>query len=127
MQQTKQTSAQQGTDDSDNEITDDSHAFLFCDGGIHSLGEVLAPSAVWKVFWSLLVGGLLALALRRWRTHMPAIPNGDVVVLGGKVANTASALGVGCGRLDGLLRRWQVAGTLLVSAIILLAVALGWR
>jgi formate hydrogenlyase subunit 3/multisubunit Na+/H+ antiporter MnhD subunit len=95
-------------------------------GGIYSLGEVLTPSALWKVFWPLLVGGLLALVLRRWRARMPAIPNGDVVVLGGRVANAAAALGVGCGRLDDLLRRWQVAGTLLVSAIILLAVALGW-
>ena len=92
----------------------------FSFGDIHLLGEVVTLSALWKVFWPLLVGGLLALALRRWRAHMPAIPNGDVVVLGGKVANTAAALSVGCGRLDDLLRRWQVAGTLLVSAIILL-------
>jgi len=99
----------------------------FSFGGIHSLGEVLTLSALWKVFWPLLVGGLLALALRRWRAHMPAIPSGDVVVLGAEVAKTAAALSVGCGRLDDLLRRWQVAGTLLVSAIILLAVALGWR
>ena len=100
-------------------------AFSF--GGIHSLGEVLSLSALWKVFWPLLIGGLLTLALRRWRPHMPAIPSGDVVVLGREVANTAAALGVGCGRLDDLLIQWQVAGTLLVSAIILLAVALGCR
>jgi hypothetical protein len=99
----------------------------FSFGGIHSLGEVLTPSALWKVFWPLLVGGLLALALRRWRAHVPAVPNGDVVVLAGKFAKTAGALGVGCGVLDGLLRRWQVAVTLLVFAIILLAVALGCR
>jgi formate hydrogenlyase subunit 3/multisubunit Na+/H+ antiporter MnhD subunit len=99
----------------------------FSFGGIHSLGEVLTLSALWKVFWPPLVGGLLALALRRWRAYVPAIPNGDVVVLGGEVTDTAAALGVGCGRLDDLVRRWQVAGTLLVSAIILLAVALGWR
>ena len=92
--------------------------------GLSSLGEVLAPSALWKVLWPLLVGGLLALALRRWGSYLPAIPNGDVAVLGGKVTNAAAALGAECERLDGFLRRWPVAGTFLVSVVILLAALL---
>jgi hypothetical protein len=95
--------------------------------GIGSLNEALAPSASWKVLWPLLAAGLLAIALRRWGPNLPAIPSGDVVAWSGRVTNMAAALGAGCERLDGLLRQWQIAGTLLVSAILLLAIVLGCR
>ena len=100
-------------------------AFSLVDIG--SLNEALAPSALWKVLWPLLAGGLLAIVLRRWGRDLPAVPSGDVVALSGRVTNMAAALGAGCERLDGLLRQWQIAGTLLVSAILLLAIVLGCR
>ena len=95
--------------------------------GISSWNDVVAPSALWKVSWPLLVGGLLAIVVRRWGRHLPAIPSGDIVALSERVTNMAATLGAGCERLDGLLRQWQIAGTLLVSAIILLAIVLGCR
>lgn len=93
-------------------------------GGIGSASEVLALSALWKVFWPLLAGGVLALALRRWGSSLPKIPNGDVAALGGRFSTAASAIGGRIERADSILRRWPVAGMILVFVVILLAAAL---
>ena len=91
---------------------------------IGSLSDALAPAALWKVLWPVLLGGVLAVGLRRWGHRLPRIPEGDVVVAGGVVARAAVASGALLERSDGLLRQWTVASLSLLVVAILLAVAM---
>ena len=101
---------------------------LYPFAGIGSLSDALAPAALWKVLWPVLLGGVLAVGLRRWGHRLPRIPEGDVVVASGVVARAAAACGAVVERSDGLLRQWPVASLSLLMVAILLALAmLGWQ
>ncbi len=97
---------------------------LYPFAGIGSLSDALAPAALWKVLWPVLLGGALAVGLRRWGHRLPRIPEGDVVVAGGVVARSVAACGAALERSDGLLRQWPVASLSLLFIAILLAVAM---
>ncbi len=92
--------------------------------GIGSLSDALAPAALWKVLWPVLLGGVLAVGLRRWGHRLPRIPEGDVVVASGVVARAAAACGAVLERADGLLRQWAIASLSLLMVAILLALAM---
>ncbi len=95
--------------------------FYLC-GGIGSLSEAIAPDALWKLLWPILVGGLLALVLRKWGQGLPTIPNGDVASFGGIVSQVSVVLAERCETADRRLRRWPVAClSILVVAILLVA------
>nr|WP_264185400.1 proton-conducting transporter membrane subunit [Roseicella aerolata] len=55
--------------------------------GDGDLAAVLQPAALWEALAPVLAGGILALFLRRLGPgHIPAVPGGDLVVLGERVA-----------------------------------------
>ncbi len=94
-------------------------------GGFGSLFDALAPAALWKVLWPVLLGGVLAVGLWRWGHRLPRIPEGDVVVASEAVARAAAAGGALLERGDSLLRQWAVASlALLVVALLLVAAML---
>ena len=97
---------------------------LYPFAGIGSLSDAFAPAALWKVLWPVLLGGLLAVGLRRWGHRLPRIPEGDVIVAGRAVARGSVACGAALERSDGLLRQWPVASLSLLIVAILLAVAM---
>ena len=92
--------------------------------GMGALSDALAPSALWKTLWPILVGGLLAVGLRLWGHRLPRIPEGDVVVVGGSASRAATGCGAVFERVDSLLRQWPIASLSLLIVAILLAVAM---
>jgi NADH:ubiquinone oxidoreductase subunit 5 (subunit L)/multisubunit Na+/H+ antiporter MnhA subunit len=97
---------------------------LYPFAGIGSLSDALAPAALWKVLWPVLLGGVLAVGLRRWGHRLPRIPEGDVVAASGVVARAAIASGAALERADSLLRQWAIASLLLLMLAILRATAM---
>jgi len=87
-------------------------------GGI---ADVLDLSALASAVWPILLGAVLAAALWRWGDRMPGLPAGDVVVAARPVAGLARAIAEGFEVADVSLRRWPVAGLLLL----ILAAGLG--
>ena len=80
----------------------------------------LAPTALWKALWPLLLGAVAALALWRWGDRLPRVPAGDILVLGAPAARLAAAIGAAVETLDRHLRQWPVAGLMLLVLALLL-------
>ena len=91
---------------------------------IGPVSDVLAPTALWAAFWPVLVGTLLAVALRAWGPRLPPIPAGDLVVLGERATRGVAAWSVALERVDGVLRLWPVAGLSLLAVAIALGAAM---
>lgn len=94
----------------------------------HVTGEtvwnVLHIASVWKVAWPMGLGAVAAVFLIRLRGRVPSVPEGDIIVLADASAPAIQRLAVGIERSDGLLRRWAVAGSLLLTLAIMLGGAL---
>jgi hypothetical protein len=58
--------------------------------GFGSPSEVLAPAALWKVLWPVLLGGVLAVGLWRWGRRLPSVPEGDIIAMAGGVIRGAA-------------------------------------
>ncbi|MGB7840885.1 MAG: proton-conducting transporter membrane subunit, partial [Terrimicrobiaceae bacterium] len=86
--------------------------------------DALAPAALWKVLWPVLLGGVLTVGLWRWGHRLPRIPEGDVVVASGAVARVAAASSAMLERWDSLIRQWAVASLSLLVVALLLALAM---
>jgi len=100
--------------------------YLLVVGG--SFSEALVPKALWDGLWPILIGGALAVALRRWQSSLPHIPPGDVLVFGERAMPVVSAFGVAMEGFDLRLRRWPVAGVLfLVLTMVLVGAMLAGR
>ncbi|MFE8033451.1 complex I subunit 5 family protein [Thiohalocapsa marina] len=84
------------------------------------LAASLAPTALWKALWPLLLGVAAALSLGRWGHRLPRVPAGDILVLGAPAARLAAAIGAAAEALDTQLRQWQVAGIMLLLIALLL-------
>ena len=97
---------------------------LFLTAGIGTLADALAPSALWAALWPVLLGGVLAVGLRRFGHHLPRVPEGDIVVLGAPLARAGIALGATLERTEGVLRQWPVAGMSLLALAALLGAAI---
>jgi len=97
---------------------------LFPRVGLGTIAEAITPAALGKVLWPLVVGGLLALGLRRWGSRLPEIPNGDVAALGGGISRAAAGIGTELERADQWVRRWPVAGISLVVVAVALSAAM---
>jgi len=94
---------------------------LYFADGMGSLSDALSPKALWAALWPILIGGLLAIGLRRWAKFLPAVPEGDIVVAGERAARTTVALGAALESTDIVLRRWPVACLSLLGVAIILA------
>ena len=94
---------------------------LYLGAGGYSLPDALAPKVLWSALWPIGIGSLLAFALVRWGGHLPAVPEGDVVVALDDAARAGTAFGDAGERLDGLLRRWPLAATVLLSLVLTFA------
>ena len=77
--------------------------------GFGSPSDVLAPAALWKVLWPVLLGGVLAVGLWRWGRRLPPIPEGDMIAMAGGVVRGAASCGTALERADGFLRQWPAA------------------
>jgi len=97
---------------------------LFPAAGSGSSFQALTPGALWAAFWPLLMGGALALGLRRWEDRLPRVPAGDVMVAGEAVIRVVSPWGEAIERADAFLRRWPVASLLLLILAIVLAASM---
>jgi hypothetical protein len=94
-----------------------------------SIADVVARATLWSAFWPCLLGGALAIGLRRVGGRLPRVPDGDIagVVVAG-ATRFARAMGVLLDRLDEVLRQWPVAGVALVGvAVVLTALMLTGR
>ena len=86
-----------------------------------SLHEAFAPKELWAALWPVIIGGLLAIGLRRWVHLLPRIPAGDVLVLGNGATRAARGVGAAIEGIDRPLRQWPVAGLLFMVLTIVLA------
>ena len=87
-----------------------------------TVADAITPASLWSAAWPLLLGGALAIGLWRWGGGLPRIPDGDiadVVVMG--ATRLAGVIGLTLERLDGVLRRWSVAGVSLLAVAVVLA------
>jgi outer membrane lipoprotein SlyB len=89
-----------------------------------TVGYALAPATLWSSAWPILLGGALAGALAPWQSRLPRVPPGDIIGLATGAGRLAGAAGEGTERMDGLLRRWPVAGVSLLALALALCVAM---
>ena len=97
-----------------------------------SLSEAFAPKGLWSALWPVLIGGLLAVGLRRWGHLLPRIPAGDILAWSGGAMRAVGGAGMAIESIDRPLRQWSVAGLLFMALTIVLALAmlggsLAWR
>ncbi|WP_332697857.1 complex I subunit 5 family protein [Bosea sp. (in: a-proteobacteria)] len=88
------------------------------------LSSLIQPDALWKLLWPMLLGALALLLVRRFERVPGAIPEGDIVVLAEAVTPVIARLAAFVERADAQLRRWPVAGLLLLALAILIGGAL---
>jgi formate hydrogenlyase subunit 3/multisubunit Na+/H+ antiporter MnhD subunit len=99
---------------------------LFPIAGIGTPAEALAPAALAAALWPVLLGGVLAIALHRWRDRLPRVPEGDLVVVIERGARVSASWGEPLARAEDVLRQWPVAGlSLLLLVVVFGAVLLG--
>jgi formate hydrogenlyase subunit 3/multisubunit Na+/H+ antiporter MnhD subunit len=85
------------------------------------LGDTLAPSELWAALWPIALGAAGAAVLERFAERLPAVPEGDLVVLGAPAATAARRCADALARSEAALRDWPVSGV----ALLTLAIALG--
>jgi hypothetical protein len=86
-----------------------------------TLPDPLSPAVLWKALWPVLLGAVLAVALRRWWRSMPQIPRGDIIVTLDGGVRMAATWGKALQRTDSVLRQWPTA----TVSLLILTVALG--
>lgn len=88
--------------------------------------SALTLVALWAATWPVLLGGVLAIGL--WRYRLPRLPAGDIVVGGESAVQEMTTGGAAIERADNWLRQWPVAClSLLVFAILLAAAFRAWQ
>jgi multicomponent Na+:H+ antiporter subunit A len=92
-----------------------------------SLLAAVAPATLWEALWPVLIGGLLAVGLRRWEDRLPLVPEGDIVVAGETAMRVTVTWGEAIERADLYLRQWPVACLSLLTLLTFLGTAmLAW-
>jgi formate hydrogenlyase subunit 3/multisubunit Na+/H+ antiporter MnhD subunit len=97
---------------------------LFVTTGIGALADVLAPAALWKALWPVLLGVALSFGLRRWEDRLPRVPEGDLVALVERLGRGRLPFGDAMERAEAVLRRWPVAGLSLLALLAILGAAI---
>jgi hypothetical protein len=97
---------------------------IFLTAGIGTLDDALAPAALWKALWPVLLGAMLSVGLRRWGHRLPRVPEGDLVVMAERAARTSLPFGDAMERADMVLRQWPVAGLSLLTLMVILGAAI---
>jgi formate hydrogenlyase subunit 3/multisubunit Na+/H+ antiporter MnhD subunit len=97
---------------------------LFFTAGIGTLADALSLSTLWAALWPVLLGGVLAVGLRRFGQHLPRVPEGDILALGAPLARAGVAIAAMLERTEGVLRQWPVAGVSLLALVALLGAAI---
>ena len=72
----------------------------------------------------MLVGALLAVALRHWVRLLPRAPESAVLTAGARATRAAVIWGAVTERIDEQLRQWPVAGVFFLALTVILAAAL---
>jgi formate hydrogenlyase subunit 3/multisubunit Na+/H+ antiporter MnhD subunit len=88
------------------------------------VADTLTPAALWAAAWPIGLGALGVLALARIARVLPAIPEGDVLVLGAGAGAAARRCADALARADTRLREWPVAGVALLTVALALGAAL---
>jgi formate hydrogenlyase subunit 3/multisubunit Na+/H+ antiporter MnhD subunit len=89
-----------------------------------TLLQALAPWTLWAALWPVLIGGVLAIGVWRWRHRVPRVPEGDIVVVGEAAIHKTIPGGEAIERADGFLRQWPVASLSLLILVVILAAML---
>jgi hypothetical protein len=79
------------------------------------LGKGLAAA-----LWPVLLGAALAAALAKWEHRLGVVPEGDVLLLTGRVGRAGAAFGDAVGRAEAAFRSWPAAGLALLSLVLAL-------
>ncbi len=96
--------------------------YLSVPGG--TLGDMLAPAALWKALLPMLAGAAAAVALWRFGGLLPKVPEGDLVRLIDAAVTRCVAAGPALVRLNAQLLAWPVAGLLLLATMLGFGLAL---
>ena len=76
----------------------------------------------------MLLGSVFFAAVWRWRSRLPELPEGDIVIVGEAAARATIGWSGAIERADAWLRQWAVASlSLLTVAVLLAAAMLIWR
>ena len=86
--------------------------------------KALAPASLWSALLPVLVGAALAVGLDRIARRLPGIPEGDIAVALDGLGRMGDASGAVLERLDTFVRRWAVAGIVLIGVSALFGWAL---
>jgi formate hydrogenlyase subunit 3/multisubunit Na+/H+ antiporter MnhD subunit len=92
-----------------------------------SLSSLLAPEALWKLFWPMALGALAMLGLSRVTGLQGAIPEGDILNLLRRGAPLLRGFLMRIGEADAVLRLWPVGSLLLILLVVVLGGALQSR
>jgi formate hydrogenlyase subunit 3/multisubunit Na+/H+ antiporter MnhD subunit len=76
--------------------------------------------SLWKLLWPMLAGAAIFGFARGFAGVAGSVPEGDILVVAERQAPRVARLSAAVERLDGSLRRWPVAGFVLVGLVILL-------
>jgi formate hydrogenlyase subunit 3/multisubunit Na+/H+ antiporter MnhD subunit len=88
---------------------------------ISNLSDAVDIAKLWDGLWPLLIGGVLALGLRRWGDLLPRIPAGDTVTVAEAAFKASFGVSVWFEQLDARLRLWPAGGLSLLAIALLLA------
>jgi formate hydrogenlyase subunit 3/multisubunit Na+/H+ antiporter MnhD subunit len=96
--------------------------YLSVPGG--TVGDLLAPAALWSALLPMLAGAGAALALWRFGGRLPRVPTGDLVGLIDAAVKRCVAAGPAVVRADGRLLHWPVALVCLLATVLAFGLAL---
>jgi formate hydrogenlyase subunit 3/multisubunit Na+/H+ antiporter MnhD subunit/outer membrane lipoprotein SlyB len=97
---------------------------LYLQLGLGTVGYALGPAILLAAAWPIVLGGVLAVGLARWGGRLPRVPPGDIIDLATGAGRLAGAASEGTERMDGMLRRWPVAGVSLLALAAALCLAM---
>ena len=86
-------------------------------GGTYS--ELWQAKALWAGTWAVLGGALLAVGLWRWSRYLPALPEGDIVVVAQPVLRVLMRYTDALVQIEHQLRKWSVASLSLLLLLLL--------